>query len=72
MKRSILSEKNLVVVLFVTVLVIFSFAQEASKNIEKTFLDNNPSATTSLDQTANPQNDKQEDANPASMVSKFR
>lgn len=33
--KAILSEKNLVVILFVMVLVIFSLAQEDSKKMEK-------------------------------------
>jgi hypothetical protein len=53
MKRSIVSEKKLVVVLFILVVVIFSFAQADTKKIEKMYLDNNPSVTTSLDQTEN-------------------
>jgi hypothetical protein len=51
MRRSILSEKSLVVILFVMVLVTFFFAQEDSKKIEKMYLDNKSSATTSLDET---------------------
>ena len=39
MRKLILSERNLVVVLFVMVLVIFSLAQEDSKKIEKMYLD---------------------------------
>ena len=35
--KAILSERNIVVVLFVMVLVIFSLAQEDSKEIEKGF-----------------------------------
>ena len=35
--KSILSEKNLVVVLFVMVLVTFSLAQEDSKKMEKLY-----------------------------------
>jgi len=37
MKRRILSEKNLVVLLFVLVLILFSVAQEDSKKIEKMY-----------------------------------
>jgi hypothetical protein len=37
MKRRILSEKNLVVLLFVLVLIFFSVAQEDSKKIEKMY-----------------------------------
>jgi hypothetical protein len=55
MKQRILSEKSLVVVLFVMVLVIFSFAQADTKKFEKMFLDSNlPPVTTSFDQTENP------------------
>jgi hypothetical protein len=49
MKRSVLSEKNLVVILFVVVLVVFSFAQEDTKKIEKMYLDTNSSATSQSD-----------------------
>ncbi len=35
--RSILSEKNIVVVLFVMVLITFSLAQEDSKKMEKVY-----------------------------------
>lgn len=35
--RSILSEKNLVVILFVMVLITFSFAQEDSKKMESVY-----------------------------------
>mgnify|MGYP007082032716 CR=1 FL=1 len=55
MRRSILSEKNLVVVLFVMVLVIFSFAQADTQKFEKMFLDSNPPVTTSFDQTEIPE-----------------
>ena len=51
MRTRIMSEKNLVVVLFIMVLVIFSFAQADTKKFEKMFLDSNPSVTTSLHQT---------------------
>ena len=46
MKRLVLSEKSLVVVLFVTVLVVFYFAQEDTRKIEKMYLDF-PSSVTS-------------------------
>lgn len=55
MRRSALSEKKLVVVLFVLVLIIFSFAQEDTKKIEKLFLNSNSPLTTSIDQTPNPE-----------------
>ncbi len=45
-----LSEKKLVVVLFVMVLVTFFFAQADSSKIEKMFLNTNPTVTTSIDQ----------------------
>jgi hypothetical protein len=51
MKGSILSEKNLVVVLFIMVVVIFSFAQADTKEIQKRVMDITPSATTTLDQS---------------------
>jgi hypothetical protein len=54
MKKLILSERNLVVVLFVMVLVIFSLAQEDSKKIEKMYLDAySSSASSSLISTGN-------------------
>ena len=45
MKRSILSEKSLVVIMFIIVVVIFSFAQADSKEIEKGYINTNSSAT---------------------------
>jgi hypothetical protein len=36
--RRILSERNLVVILFISVLVIFFFAQQDAKRIEKQFM----------------------------------
>jgi len=44
MKR-ILSEKNLVVVLFVLVLITFAFAQEDTKKMERAYSGINSSAT---------------------------
>ena len=44
MKR-ILSEKNLVVVLFVLVLITFAFAQEDTKKMERAYAGINSSAT---------------------------
>jgi hypothetical protein len=38
MKGKILSERNLVVVLFVMVLITFAFAQEDSKKMEKAYI----------------------------------
>ena len=37
--RKILSEKSLVVILFIVALVVFSFAQEDAKKVEKMYLD---------------------------------
>ncbi len=42
--RSILSEKNLVVILFVMVLITFSLAQEDSKKMESIYLGTNTGA----------------------------
>jgi len=36
--RKILSERNIVVILFIVALVVFSFAQEDAKKVEKNFL----------------------------------
>jgi hypothetical protein len=44
--KKILSERNLVVVLFITALTIFSFAQEDAKKAEK--LNQNPGNASSL------------------------
>jgi hypothetical protein len=66
MKQRILSEKNLVVVLFVLVLVIFSFAQADTKKFEKMFLESTPQVTTSIDQGENP-----EDSAPTKEVKKI-
>lgn len=46
--RSILSEKNLVVVLFIMVLVIFSLAQEDSKKMEKMYTGINAKTVSTL------------------------
>jgi hypothetical protein len=46
--KSILSEKNLVVILFVMVLVTFSFAQEDSKKMTKLYSGFGPGATAGL------------------------
>jgi hypothetical protein len=48
--RRILSEKNLVVVLFVMVLVIFSLAQEDTKKIEKMYQSSGSAVTSSLNE----------------------
>jgi len=39
MKKSILSERKLVIVLFILVVILFSFAQAYSNKLEKMFLD---------------------------------
>jgi len=49
MRKVMLSEKELVVVLFVMVLITFYFAQADSSKIEKMFLNTNPTVTTSID-----------------------
>ena len=49
-----LSEKKLVVVLFIMVLVTFYFAQADSSKMEKMYL-NYPRVTTSLEQTQKPE-----------------
>ena len=36
--RKILSERNIVVILFVVALVVFSFAQEDAKKVEKKYM----------------------------------
>lgn len=60
-----MSERNLVVVLFVMVLVIFSLAQEDSKKIEKMYLDDySSSASSSLISTGDKLKEKtREDKN---------
>ena len=55
MRRRILSERNLVVVLFIMVLVIFSLAQEDTKKIEKMYPPSNSSAVSSVDPAENPE-----------------
>jgi hypothetical protein len=46
--RAILSERNLVIVLFVMVLVTFSLAQEDSKKMEKMYTGVNTSTASTL------------------------
>ena len=46
--RAILSERNLVIVLFVVVLVTFSLAQEDSKKMEKMYTGVNASTASTL------------------------
>ena len=53
--KKILSEKNFVVILFVVALVVFSFAQEDAKKVEKMYLNadaSNSSIITPPKQTA--------------------
>jgi len=52
--RTVLSEKNLVIVLFIMVLVAFSFAQEDSKKMEMIFAGANRSLNSSLTQNIHP------------------
>ncbi len=52
MRRAILSERTLVVVLFVMVVVIFSFAQADARRIEKMYFNSELPVTTSFDQQA--------------------
>ena len=49
MRRFLLSERNLVVVLFVMVVVIFSFAQADTSKIEKMYFDTGVPVTISPD-----------------------
>ena len=46
--RSILSEKNIVVILFIMVLITFSFAQEDSRKMEKMYSGINASTASRL------------------------
>jgi hypothetical protein len=46
--RSILSEKNIVMILFVMVLITFSLAQEDSRKMEKTYTGINSTAASHL------------------------
>jgi hypothetical protein len=55
MKRRILNERNLVVILFVMVFVTFSLAQEDTKKIERMYQDLNSTAASSLDVIKDPQ-----------------
>ncbi|HLG39043.1 MAG TPA: hypothetical protein VI461_05205 [Chitinophagaceae bacterium] len=52
MKRSVLTEKNLAVALFVVVLVVFSIAQEDSKKIGKIYLNTHSATTSKVDENA--------------------
>ncbi|TMI70781.1 MAG: hypothetical protein E6H09_15220 [Bacteroidetes bacterium] len=51
MKRSPLSEKSLVAILFVLVIVVFSFAQADTDNFEKANLNTYSPPTSSLEQS---------------------
>jgi hypothetical protein len=55
--KAILSERNLVIVLFVMVLITFSLAQEDSKKMEKMFTGSQTAtASNLLNKTLHPQN----------------
>jgi len=60
MKRSVLSEQKLVVILFIMVLITFFFAQADTSKIEKMYLKNTPAITTSLDQNQHPESETKE------------
>lgn len=64
--RPILSEKNLVVLLFILVLVTFSLAQEDSKKMEKMYSGVNARSASSLltDYLKEPVNSQVENINP--------
>ncbi|HET6995735.1 MAG TPA: hypothetical protein VFI06_12170 [Chitinophagaceae bacterium] len=51
MKRSPLSEKSLVALLFVIVIIVFSFAQADTDNLEKANFNIDTPPTTSLEQS---------------------
>ena len=53
MRKLFLSEKGLVVVLFILVFIVFSLAQQDTKKMEKMYLDSTSSAT-SFDKPAPP------------------
>ena len=55
--RAVLSEKNLVIVLFILVVVAFSFAHEESKKMEQFLAGANQSLNSSLTQTIIPAKD---------------
>ena len=55
--RTVLSEKNLVIVLFIMVLVAFSFAHEDSKKMEQLFAGASRSLNSSLTQNIAPAKD---------------
>ena len=56
--RAVLSEKNLVIVLFIMVLVAFSFAHEDSKKMEQIFAGAKQSLNSSLTQNIQPNIDQ--------------
>jgi hypothetical protein len=58
MRKLLLSERNLVVVLFIMVLVIFSLAQEDTKKIENKYRDTYSTSTSSLVSTDSKLNEK--------------
>jgi hypothetical protein len=51
MKRLPLSEKSLVVILFILVIVVFSFAQADTDHLEKASFNTDSPPTTSLEQS---------------------
>jgi hypothetical protein len=53
MRKSTLSEKNLVVVLFVMVFITFALAEKDTEKIEKMFNSSDTSASASAGQTEN-------------------
>ncbi len=53
--RAIISEKNLVVVLFVLVLITFALAQEDSKKLEKAYIGVSASASSTFASLPGPQ-----------------
>ncbi len=53
--KTILSEKNLVVLLFVMVLITFSLAHEDTKKMEHLYNGSNGSAAASVDQLKKPE-----------------
>jgi hypothetical protein len=55
MRKILLSERKLVVILFVMVFVIFSLAQEDTKKIEKLYENINSTTASSLDAVNNPE-----------------
>jgi hypothetical protein len=54
MRRSLLSEQKLVVVLFILVLITFVFAQADSAEMENMHLRDIPAISTSLDKPSTP------------------